>query len=60
MDQELNAKFMGMAMEHLQEGRAFIEKKGIELEMTDYQELLELLMKVMHDAYNMGLEDGKK
>ncbi|MFB4162770.1 ComZ family protein [Alteribacillus sp. JSM 102045] len=60
MDQELNMRFMSIAMKHVQEGRAFLDEKGIELDMHDLQPALEMLMSVMNEAYNMGYEDAKK
>ncbi|MFC5712519.1 ComZ family protein [Thalassorhabdus alkalitolerans] len=60
MDQELNMKFMQIAMAHVQEGRGLLESKGIELDMHDLQPALELLMSVMGEAYELGYEDGKK
>ncbi|SDI26195.1 MULTISPECIES: ComZ family protein [Alteribacillus] len=60
MDQELNMRFMEIAMKHVQEGRAFLNEKGIELDMHDLQPALEMLMSVMNEAYNMGYDDAKK
>ncbi|MDQ0298811.1 competence protein ComZ [Salibacterium salarium] len=59
MDQERNMKFMQIAMKHIQEGRAFLDEKGIELDMHDLQPALDMLMQVMNEAYEMGYEEGK-
>jgi len=59
MDTERNIKFMQIAMSHLPEARAFLEKKGIELGMDDIQPMLQLLMNVMNDAYELGKEENK-
>lgn len=59
MDQELNMRFMEVAMRHVQEGQSFLNNKGIELDMHDLQPALEMLMQVMSEAYEMGYEDAK-
>ncbi|MFB5661385.1 ComZ family protein [Alteribacillus sp. HJP-4] len=59
MNQELNMKFMSIAMKHLQEGKSFLTDKGIELDVHDLQPALEMLMSVMGEAYDLGYEDGK-
>ncbi|RKD75599.1 competence protein ComZ [Sinobaca qinghaiensis] len=60
MDQELNMRFMEVAMRHVQEGQSFLNNKGIELDMHDLQPALEMLMQVMSEAYEMGYEDAKE
>ncbi|MCK6256735.1 ComZ family protein [Fictibacillus sp. KIGAM418] len=57
MNQELNMKFMQIAMKHLPEGKELLEKKGMELSMEDIQPMLNLLLKVMNDAYELGKQD---
>jgi competence protein ComZ len=59
MNNELNMKFMQIAMSHLPEAKAFLEQKGIELGMEDIQPMLQLLMNVMNDAYELGKEENK-
>jgi competence protein ComZ len=59
MDNERNMKFMQIAMSHLPEAKAFFEKKGIEIGMDDIQPMLQLLMNVMNDAYELGKEENK-
>ncbi len=54
MDQERNMKFMQIAMSHLPEAKQLMEQKGIELTMEDVQPLLNMLMNVMNDAYELG------
>lgn len=56
MQQENMMQFMQIAMKYMPEAKAFLEQKGIELSMDDMQPLLELLMKVMNDAYQLGKE----
>lgn len=59
MDQELNMKFMQVAMKYLPEAKALLDQKGIEVDMEDLQPVLKLLMQVMSDAYELGKEDAK-
>lgn len=51
-------KFMQIAMKHLPEGKKFLDDKGIELNMEDLQPMLELLLNVMSEAYELGKEDA--
>ncbi|GAE25266.1 possible repressor of comG operon [Halalkalibacter wakoensis JCM 9140] len=56
---EMNMKFMQIAMKHLPEGKKFLDEKGIELNMEDLQPMLELLVNVMSEAYELGKEETK-
>jgi competence protein ComZ len=60
MNPEMNMKFMQIAMKHLPEGKKFFEDKGIELNMEDLQPMLELLLNVMSEAYDLGKDDAGK
>ena len=51
---EMNMKFMQIAMKHLPDGKKFLDDKGIELNMEDLQPMLELLLNVMNEAYELG------
>lgn len=55
---EMNMKFMQIAMKHLPEGKKFLDNKGIELNMEDLQPMLELLLNVMSEAYELGKADA--
>ena len=57
---EMNMKFMQIAMKHLPEGKKFLDDKGIEMNMEDLQPMLELLLNVMSEAYDLGKEDAGK
>lgn len=57
-DQELNMKFMQLAMKHLPKGKEFLEQQGIELSMEDLQPMLHLLLNVMAEAYDLGKQDA--
>ncbi|WP_221563819.1 ComZ family protein [Alkalihalobacillus sp. TS-13] len=54
MNQERNMKFMQIAMTHLPEAKQMMEDKGMQLSMEDIQPLLNMLMNVMNDAYELG------
>ncbi|GAE35429.1 possible repressor of comG operon [Halalkalibacter akibai JCM 9157] len=55
---EMNMKFMQIAMKHLPDGKKFLDDKGIELNMEDLQPMLELLLNVMNEAYELGKEQA--
>ncbi len=55
-----NMQFMQIAMKHLPEGKAFLDEKGIELSMEEMQPMLQLLMNVMNEAYELGWEDAQQ
>ena len=59
MNNELNMKFLQIAMSHMPEAKAFLEQKGIELGMEDIQPMLQLLLNVMNDAYELGKEENQ-
>jgi competence protein ComZ len=59
MNNEHNMKLMQIAMSHLPEAKSFLEQKGIELGLEDIQPMLQLLMNVMNDAYELGKEENK-
>ncbi|WP_408010698.1 ComZ family protein [Pseudalkalibacillus sp. A8] len=54
MDQERSMKFMQIAMTHLPEAKQMMEEKGVELSMEDIQPIVNILMNVMNDAYELG------
>ncbi|MCD7034959.1 ComZ family protein [Metabacillus sp. GX 13764] len=53
-------EFMQAAMKYFPEAQAQLEKTGIELTMERIQPMMELFIKVMGDAYEMGREDALK
>ncbi|WP_349410246.1 ComZ family protein [Pseudalkalibacillus sp. SCS-8] len=60
MNQERNMKFMQIAMSRLPEAKQFMEQKGIEITMEDIQPMMNLLMNVMNDAYELGRSDAQE
>nr|WP_273843019.1 ComZ family protein [Halalkalibacter alkalisediminis] len=57
---EMNMKFMQIAMKHLPDGKKFLDDKGIELNMEDLQPMLELLLNVMNEAYELGKNEASE
>ncbi|CAM4090566.1 competence protein ComG [Bacillus manliponensis] len=51
---EKNMQFLQIAFKHLPEAKAILDANGIELDMEKAQPVLELLMKVMNEAYELG------
>ncbi|WP_456275881.1 ComZ family protein [Bacillus sp. AK128] len=58
MDSEKNLQFMQIAMKYLPEAKAILDDTGIELDMSKMQPVIELLTKVMSDAYELGKSDA--
>ncbi|MCM3380336.1 MULTISPECIES: ComZ family protein [Shouchella] len=54
---ERNLKFMEIAMKHVPEARKLLEGKGIDVTMDELQPLLSLLLHVMNEAYELGLNE---
>lgn len=59
MDQERNFKFMQIAMKYLPEAQMMLQEKGMEVNMDMMQPMLDVLLKVMNDAYELGAADAK-
>ncbi|AIE78559.1 putative repressor of comG operon [Bacillus cereus] len=51
---EKSMQFLQIAMKHLPEAKAILDDNGIALDMEKAQPVLELLMKVMNEAYELG------
>jgi competence protein ComZ len=60
MDQEKSLQFMQIAMKYLPEAKEQFEKTGMELSMDLIQPFMNLFSKVMQEAYELGLEEGRK
>lgn len=52
-------QFLQIAMKHLPEAKAILDDHGVALDMAKAQPVLELLMKVMGEAYELGKADAK-
>ncbi|EKN63377.1 ComZ family protein [Schinkia azotoformans] len=59
MDQEKNFKFMQIAMKYLPEAQMMLKEKGMEVNMDMMQPMLDVLLKVMNDAYELGASEAK-
>ncbi|MFV8827360.1 ComZ family protein [Alkalihalobacterium sp. APHAB7] len=57
---ELQMKFMQIAMKYMPEGKAMLDEKGIELNMDDLQPMVNMLVKVMNEAYELGKQETSK
>lgn len=58
MNSGRNMQFLQMAMQYLPEAKGMLESNGVELDLAKAQPVLELLMKVMNDAYELGRQDA--
>ncbi|WP_458414320.1 ComZ family protein [Schinkia sp. CFF1] len=60
MDQERNFKFMQIAMKYLPEAQTVLKEKGMEVNLDLMQPMLDMLLKVMNDAYELGTADANQ
>ncbi len=58
MDQ--NMKFMQIAMKYLPEAKQSLGEQEIELDLEKMQPLLQLFLKAMEDAYELGKQDAQE
>lgn len=54
MNEEKTMQFMQIAMKYLPEAKSMLDETGIELNAETMQPMLDLLQKVMSDAYELG------
>ncbi|MDG4656663.1 ComZ family protein [Ectobacillus antri] len=59
MDQQRSMQFMQIAFQYLPEAKALLEKSGVELDMSMAQPVMDLLIKVMNEAYELGKQDAQ-
>jgi len=57
-NQDKTLQFMQMAMKYIPEAKAQLDQAGVELSMELIQPFMELFMKVMQEAYEMGQKDA--
>lgn len=60
MDSQKQLQFMQIAMKYLPEAKAILDESGIELDMAKMQPVIELLTKVMTDAYELGKSEAQE
>ncbi|MGP1906618.1 ComZ family protein [Metabacillus sp. JX24] len=53
-------EFMQIAMKYLPEAKAKLDEAGIEIRAEHLQPMMELLTKVMKDAYELGKNEAEK
>ncbi|MFZ3589211.1 ComZ family protein [Bacillus sp. DJP31] len=51
-------QFMQIAMKYLPEAKSILDETGLELDLSKLQPVIELLTKVMSDAYDLGRHDA--
>jgi competence protein ComZ len=56
MDQNMNMQFMSIVMKHLPEAKQLLDDQGLEINMEAMQPIMNLLLKVMNEAYELGKE----
>jgi competence protein ComZ len=59
MDSQKQLQFMQIAMKYLPEAKQILDESGIELDMAKLQPVVELLTKVMTDAYELGKQEAE-
>ncbi len=57
MDTNKQLQFMQIAMKYLPEAKLILEDSGVELDVSKLQPVMELLTKVMSDAYELGKKE---
>ncbi|MBO8178076.1 ComZ family protein [Aeribacillus pallidus] len=58
MSPDKSMEFMQIAMKYLPEAKEKLDETGIELTMEMLQPFMELFMKVMNEAYELGRKDA--
>jgi len=60
ISQDKSLEFMQIAMKYLPEAKEQLDKAGVELSMDLIQPFMNLFTKVMQEAYELGLAEGRK
>ncbi|PFP29647.1 competence protein ComG [Bacillus sp. AFS073361] len=60
ISQDKSLEFMQIAMKYLPEAKEQLDKAGVELSMDLIQPFMDLFSKVMQEAYELGLAEGRK
>ncbi|MCA0987800.1 ComZ family protein [Guptibacillus algicola] len=53
-------RFMQIAMKYFPEAKQSLSEQDIELDLENMQPLLELFLKAMEDAYELGKQDAEE
>ena len=59
-NQDNTLQFMQIAMKYLPEAKEQLDKAGVELSMELIEPFMNLFTKVMEEAYELGLAEGRK
>jgi competence protein ComZ len=59
-NQDKSLQFMQIAMKYLPEAKEQLDKSGVELSMELIEPFMNLFTKVMQEAYELGLAEGRK
>lgn len=60
ISQDKSLQFMQIAMKYLPEAKEQLDKAGVELSMELIEPFMNLFTKVMQEAYELGLAEGRK
>ncbi|MED0660731.1 ComZ family protein [Bacillus smithii] len=60
MNEQKNMEFVQMAMKYLPEAQEKLKEAGIELSMELIQPFMDLFLKVMNEAYELGKKEALK
>lgn len=60
MEHEKSLQFMQIAMKYIPDAKQTLDELGIELSFDHFQPMLDLLTKVMADAYQLGVEEAEQ
>jgi competence protein ComZ len=60
INQDKTLQFMQIAMKYLPEAKEQLEKSGVELSMELIEPFMNLFTKVMQEAYELGVAEGRK
>lgn len=58
--QDNTLQFMQIAMKYLPEAKEQLDRAGVELSMELIEPFMNLFTKVMQEAYELGLAEGRK
>ncbi|MEH7073715.1 ComZ family protein [Neobacillus drentensis] len=58
--QDKTLEFMQIAMKYLPEAKQQLDRAGVELSMEIIEPFMSLFTKVMQEAYELGVAEGRK
>lgn len=60
INQDKTLQFMQIAMKYLPEAKEQLDKSGVELSMELIEPFMNLFTKVMQEAYELGVAEGRE